>query len=87
MSAENGLRPEQVGDEGTDMFILEEPYLRAYARYFGRFIDAYRELGIPIEMVMPQNEFNSPQIFPSCTWTPGGFTQFLRHLGPEMQRA
>ncbi|GAA1998026.1 glycoside hydrolase family 30 protein [Microbacterium pumilum] len=83
---ENGLQPEQVGEEGTDMFILEEPYLRAYARYFGRFIDAYRELGIPIGMVMPQNEFNSPQIFPSCTWTPEGFIQLLRHLGPEMQQ-
>ncbi|GAA1961016.1 glycoside hydrolase family 30 protein [Microbacterium deminutum] len=81
---ENGLRPDQVGEEGTDMFILEEPYLRAYARYFGRFIDAYRELGIPIGMVMPQNEFNSPQIFPSCTWTPDGFARLLRHLGPEM---
>ena len=81
---ENGLRPDQVGREGTDMFILEEPYLKAYARYFGRFIDAYRELGIPIEMVMPQNEFNSPQQFPSCTWTPAGFIEFLRHLGPEM---
>lgn len=81
---ENGLEPHQVGQEGTDMFILEEPYLRAYAEYFGRFIDAYRELGIAIGMVMPQNEFNSPQQFPSCTWTPDGFAQFLRFLGPEM---
>lgn len=81
---ENGLEPHQVGEEGTDMFILEEPYLRAYAEYFGRFIDAYRELGIAIGMVMPQNEFNSPQQFPSCTWTPDGFVQFLRYLGPEM---
>ncbi|KAA9105096.1 beta-glycosidase [Microbacterium rhizomatis] len=83
-SVENGLRPDQVGAEGTDMFRLEEPYLEAYARYFGRFIDAYGELGIPIGMVMPQNEFNSAQVFPSCTWTPDGLTRFVRHLGPEM---
>lgn len=83
---DNGLSPEQVGHEGTDMFVLEEPYLAAYAAYFGRFVDAYRELGIDIEMVMPQNEFNSPQIFPSCTWTPEGLARFLRHLGPEMSR-
>jgi glucosylceramidase len=82
--AENGLRPDQVGQEGTDMFIQEEPYLRAYAAYFGRFLDEYRKLGITIEMVMPQNEFNSPQVFPSCTWTPEGLARFIGFLGPEM---
>jgi glucosylceramidase len=80
----NGLRPDQVGKEGTDMFIQEERYFRAYAAYFGRFIDAYRELGINIGMVMPQNEFNSTQVFPSCTWTPEGLARFIAHLGPEM---
>ncbi|MET0673054.1 MAG: glycoside hydrolase family 30 beta sandwich domain-containing protein [Microbacterium pygmaeum] len=84
-NVENGLRPDQVGQEGTDMFRLDEPHLEAYARYFGRFIDEYRALGIPIGMVMPQNEFNSAQVFPSCTWTPDGFAQLLRHLGPQMQ--
>ena len=80
----NGLLPEQIGKEGTDMFVQEEHYLRAYASYFGRFVDAYRELGIDIEMVMPQNEFNSPQVFPSCTWTPESLARFIRYLGPEM---
>lgn len=83
---ETGLRPDQVGKEGTDMFIQEEAYFRTYAAYFGRFIDAYRQEGIPIAMVMPQNEFNSAQIFPSCTWTPEGLARFIRHLGPEMAR-
>ena len=40
--------------------------------------------GIRVGMVMPQNEFNSAQNFPSCTWTPEGLAKFLRHLGPEM---
>lgn len=83
---ENGLPDDGVRAEGTDMFRLEEPYLRAYAEYFGRFVDAYAELGIPIRMVMPQNEFNSPQVFPSCTWTADGLAQFLRHLGPQMRK-
>jgi len=83
-NVENGLRPDQVGAEGTDMFLQDDRYLAAYAAYFGRFIDAYRELGIPIDMVMPQNEFNSAQIFPSCTWTPEGLARFIRHLGPAM---
>ncbi len=81
---ENGLRPDQVGHEGTDMFIMEKPYLRAYASYFGRFIDEYRKLGIAIGMVMPQNEFNSAQVFPSCCWTAEGLARFITHLGPEM---
>lgn len=82
----NGLRPDQVGHEGTDMFRLEDRYLQAYAKYFGRFIDAYAAVGIPIAMVMPQNEFNSAQVFPSCTWTAEGLARLNRALGPEMAR-
>jgi glucosylceramidase len=81
---ENGIRPDQVGHEGEDMFRVDEPYLRAYAKYFGRFVDAYGEQGIRVGMVMPQNEFNSAQNFPSCTWTPAGLAKFIRYLGPEM---
>jgi glucosylceramidase len=85
-SVENGLRPDQVGHEGTDMFIVEEHYLRAYAAYFGRFIDEYHKQGIEIGMVMPQNEFNSAQVFPSCCWTAQGLARFITYLGPEMAR-
>ena len=74
---ENGIRPDQVGHEGEDMFIQEPRYFDAYARYFGRYIDAYRAEGIRVGMVMPQNEFNSAQNFPSCTWTPEGLARFL----------
>jgi glucosylceramidase len=82
---ENGIRPDQIGHEGEDMFIQEPRYFEAYARYFGRYIDVYRAKGISVGMVMPQNEFNSAQNFPSCTWTPEGLAKFLRYLGPEMQ--
>ncbi|GAA4771050.1 glycoside hydrolase family 30 protein [Microbacterium gilvum] len=81
---ENGLRPDQVGREGTDMMIQTPENLAAYARYFARFIDDYRAEGIEIGMVMPQNEFNSAQVFPSCTWTPEGLARFIAHLGPVM---
>ena len=83
---DNGIRPEQIGREGEDMFIQEPRYFEAYARYFGRFIDAYRAEGIPVGMVMPQNEFNSAQNFPSCTWTAEGLARFLHYLGPEMRK-
>jgi glucosylceramidase len=70
--------------EGVNGFILEPAYLEAYARYFGKFIDAYKAEGINHFMVMPQNEPNSDQPFPACTWTPEGLIAFLKYLGPEM---
>ncbi len=81
----NGLRPDQVGTEGKDMFIQEERYLAAYARYFERFVEEYRKQGIDIAMVMPQNEFNSNQPFPSCCWSPEGLARFVKHLGATLE--
>ena len=82
----NGLLPEQQGMEGTNMFIQEDSYLEAYALYFAKFIQAYREQKINISMVMPQNEFNSCQVFPSCTWTAEGLNRFVGgFLGPKMK--
>ena len=86
MNSENGLRPDQATREGMDTFKVSEPYLSAYARYVGKFLDAYAAVGIGIEMVMPQNEFNSAQVFPSCTWTPAGLASFVAVLGPELDR-
>lgn len=81
----NGLPPEKEGKEGTDMFIQEDKYFKAYALYFARFIQAYRQQKINISMVMPQNEFNSAQVFPSCTWTAAGLSRFVSYLGPQMK--
>ncbi|TWB43882.1 glycoside hydrolase family 30 protein [Nitrospirillum pindoramense] len=82
----NGLKPDQVGKEGQDYFIQDDRYFDAYARYFRRYVEAYAEAGIPIGTVMPQNEFNSAQPFPSCCWTPAGLARFLPHLGREMEK-
>lgn len=84
MDVENGIADEQLRDEGTDTFDLTGQNLDTYARYFGKYVDAYAEQGIRISMVMPQNEFNSAQSFPSCTWTPDGLREFIKVLGPEM---
>jgi len=85
-NVENGLKEGQAGKEGTDMFIQEDQYFKAYALYFSKFIDAYKKEGINIGMVMPQNEFNSAQIFPSCTWTAQGLSKFVSFLGPAMEQ-
>lgn len=80
----NGMTPEQAVPEGSDGFIQDERYFKAYALYFRRFIEGYRAHGIPIDMVMPQNEFNSDQTFPSCVWSPAGLARFIPHLDKEM---
>ncbi|WP_372776451.1 hypothetical protein [Mangrovibacterium sp.] len=83
---QNDLPLDREGKEGTDMFIQEDRYLQAYATYFSKFIDAYRIEGIDIFGVMPQNEFNSAQVFPSCCWTAAGLANFIgKYLGPAMQ--
>ena len=82
----NGIKPDQLGKEGQNMFIQEPKYFEAYARYFSMFIQNYRRQGIRIGMVMPQNEFNSAQVFPSCTWTAAGLAKFISYLGPQMQK-
>lgn len=82
----NGLPLDKVGQEGSDMFVQDSLYLKAYALYFSKFISAYREQGIDIFAVMPQNEFNSAQIFPSCCWTAGSLADFIgNYLGPAME--
>jgi glucosylceramidase len=82
----NGLKPEQQGKEGQDYFIQEDRYFDAYARYFRRYVEEYGKEGINIGMVMPQNEFNSAQPFPSCCWTPEGLARFIPFLGEEMAK-
>lgn len=83
----NGLPADKVGHEGSDMFIQDSLYLEAYALYFTKFIEGYREQGIPIFAVMPQNEFNSAQIFPSCCWTAASLANFIgNYLGPAMEK-
>jgi glucosylceramidase len=82
----NGIRPDQLGKEGEDWFIQDDRYFDTYAQYFRRYVEEYASVGIPIGMVMPQNEFNSAQPFPSCCWTPQGLARFLPFLGKEMEK-
>ena len=83
----NGLQPNQICREGTDAFIMKDKYLKAYSLYFTKFIESYRKEGINISMVMPQNEFNSDQPFPSCVWRSSSLARFVgRYLGPVMKK-
>lgn len=86
-SAQNDLPKDREGREGTDMFIQDDKYLKAYALYFSKFIDDYKNEGINIFAVMPQNEFNSAQNFPSCCWKASGLANFIgKYLGPALDQ-
>lgn len=86
MKYRNGLPADKVGLEGTDMFIQDSAYMQAYALYFTKFIEAYKKQDIRIFAVMPQNEFNSAQIFPSCCWKASSLANFIgNYLGPAME--
>jgi glucosylceramidase len=84
--AENGLPVDRQGKEGHNLFIQEDKYFETYALYFSKFIEAYQKQGIQVGMVMPQNEFNSAQVFPSCPWTATGLARFVGYLGLQMQQ-
>ena len=87
LSVDNGLEIDKSIAEGEDAFIQEPQYLDAYARYFGKFIDAYRGEGVVFQKVMPQNEFNSAQPYPACVWKAESLANFIgNYLGPEMEK-
>jgi glucosylceramidase len=68
----------------VDQFRLEPNVLKSYARYFAKYVEEYAKEGIKIWAVMPQNEPNSSQNFPSCVWRPESLALFVgRYLGPE----
>ena len=82
--ARDGVFPRQLAT--TDYMIQDPRYLRAYANYFCRFIDAYKEQGIPIDMVMYQNEAYSYTPYPGCAWTAEGTIRFNRdYLAPALK--
>jgi len=87
-SQTNGLTEEQAGRENLTQFRMEEPYLKAYALYFTKYVQAYRSEGINITGVHVQNEMNSCQNFPSCIWTAKDLGTFIgKYLGPAFSES
>ncbi len=72
----------------TDYMIQDPRYLQAYANYFCKFIEAYKEQGVNIDMVMYQNEAYSYTPYPGCAWTAEGTITFNRdYLAPTLKRS
>lgn len=64
----------------------EEKYLKAYADYFVKYVEAYKKEGVNIEQIHVQNEPIADQKFPSCVWTGEELRDFIkRYLGPALK--
>jgi glucosylceramidase len=58
----------------------------ALALYFVKYVQAYRAEGIPLFMVMPQNEPTYSTNYSSCEWTGKQLGAFIgKHLGPAFK--
>lgn len=66
----------------------DEATLQAHAQYFVKYIRAYGEMGINVELVAPQNEPIGEHTYPSCAWNKTVYTNFIgKHLGPALSAA
>lgn len=81
----NGVFPKRLATQ--DFFIQDSRYLQCYAEMFCRFIDLYKEQGLPITKVMYQNEAYSYTPYPGCPWTAEGTIRFNNeYLAPALKK-
>lgn len=67
---------------------MEEKVLKAYAKYFVKFVQAYAEENVEVFQVHVQNEPMADQKFPSCKWSGENMRIFIRdYLGPAFEEA
>ncbi len=76
--------------EGADVmnsataFNMQERYLQAYALYFSKFAQAYKNEGVELFAIMPQNEIAHSPNWPTCTWRAEDLAYFIgKFMGPQ----
>ena len=79
------MKDNRAFDSGN---FLDDPKIyQAYALYLLKFIQAYRQEGLPMEAVAVQNEPGTLTNYPSCDWTPVQYLIFIRdYLGPLFEK-
>lgn len=74
-------------DIDGDHLIQKPSYLKAYALYLSKYVDAYKKNGIDISMLQFQNEPYTKNQWPNCNWTPQAMANFIgNYLGPEFAK-
>ena len=60
-------------------------FLTAYADYYKKFVQGYKDQGVNVEIVSPQNEPGYDQNYPSCLWDKATYVSWIKTLGPVMK--
>jgi len=67
---------------------LKDEYKELWAKYYVRFIEEYRSIGIDISFTSIQNEPMATQTWDSCIYTAQDEAEFVAdYLGPAMEKA
>lgn len=67
---------------------LKEEYYQAWAAYFVKFIEAYKQAGVTVDFLTTQNEPMAVQTWDSCIYTSEEEALFVRdYLGPALEQA
>jgi glucosylceramidase len=76
--------------KSNDSFVggsLKPECYAAYARYFVKYVEAMRALGVHVSAVTPQNEPHNPKNEPSMVMTATEQAAFIKgYLGPELRK-
>jgi glucosylceramidase len=86
----NGTSCARIGSTAYDGGCMADnnTYLASLAQYFVKWVQAYGQQGITIEVVAPQNEPNYAQGYPSALWASPVFARFVgQNLGPALASA
>ncbi|MFR9800416.1 ricin-type beta-trefoil lectin domain protein [Streptomyces sp. MS06] len=67
---------------------LKAEYYGTYASYFVKYLQAYRDQGVPVSYVTAQNEPTCCSGYPSMSWNASGLAYFTKNeLLPKLQAA
>jgi len=80
-SSQNAKRPSYF-DGGT--MKSDTATLNAFAEYYKKFVQGYKDEGINVEIVSPQNEPGYDQNYPSCLWDKTTYVSFIKILAQAM---
>jgi glucosylceramidase len=83
----NGVTPDKEILNNSTAFRMEASYLKAYALYLSKFVQASRKEGIKLSTLCVQNEIVYSPHWSSCTWRAEDLAYFIRSaLGPQFKK-
>lgn len=85
----SGVRRGQTGTAGLSLVdnSLKKEYFDSYAKYFVKYLQAYKKEGIDIFSLSIQNEAQNNPKWEACTWSINNTIDFVaNHLGPALDK-